>query len=94
MALAIGFDAKRIFENATGLGSYGRTVIRNLRRLRPEVEIRLFTPRASRLHLADDLWNDPAIKCVTPAHALVRPVWREWLMTSNMPHPRSISSMG
>jgi glycosyltransferase involved in cell wall biosynthesis len=42
--LRVGFDAKRAFNNATGLGNYSRFVINALIRLFPQHEYFLFTP--------------------------------------------------
>lgn len=42
--MRIGFDAKRIFQNTTGLGNYSRTVVKNLAEFYPENEYFLFTP--------------------------------------------------
>ena len=42
--MRIGFDAKRIFQNTTGLGNYSRSVVKNLADLYPENEYYLFTP--------------------------------------------------
>lgn len=47
-SLKIGFDAKRLFHNHTGLGNYGRTLVRDLQRLYPEHEYHLFTPKISK----------------------------------------------
>lgn len=44
--MRIGFDAKRIFQNATGLGNYSRSVVKNLAERFPENEYVLFTPNA------------------------------------------------
>ena len=52
----IGYDAKRIVRNGTGLGSYGRTLINDLAPLMPDTNLRLYAPDAGR----DDLairWN-------------------------------------
>jgi glycosyltransferase involved in cell wall biosynthesis len=45
----IGFDAKRVFHNATGLGNYSRDVLRILHRLRPEHAYFAYTPRPGRM---------------------------------------------
>jgi glycosyltransferase involved in cell wall biosynthesis len=45
----IGFDAKRVFHNATGLGNYSRDVLRVLVRLRPEHAYFAYTPRPGRI---------------------------------------------
>jgi glycosyltransferase involved in cell wall biosynthesis len=42
--LRIGFDAKRAFNNGTGLGNYSRFIINGLMRLFPQYEYFLFTP--------------------------------------------------
>lgn len=49
----IGYDAKRIVRNGTGLGSYGRTLINDLSTLLPNTDLRLYAPDAGR----DDLRN-------------------------------------
>jgi len=41
----IAFDAKRIFNNQTGLGNYSRTLLDNLYRFFPEQSYLLYTPR-------------------------------------------------
>jgi glycosyltransferase involved in cell wall biosynthesis len=43
--MRVGFDAKRVFHNATGLGNYGRDVLRVLHRLHPEHQLVAYTPR-------------------------------------------------
>lgn len=43
--LKIGFDAKRLFLNNTGLGNYSRNLVKNLKQLYPEHEYHLFTPK-------------------------------------------------
>jgi glycosyltransferase involved in cell wall biosynthesis len=47
----IGFDAKRVFHNATGLGNYSRDVLRVLPRLAPEHRYLAYTPRPGRTPL-------------------------------------------
>ncbi len=41
--LKIGYDAKRLFNNFTGLGNYSRTLVRNMQECFPEHEYHLFT---------------------------------------------------
>ncbi len=43
--MQIGFDAKRAFNNATGLGNYSRRVVENLLHYFPEDDYYLFTPK-------------------------------------------------
>ena len=42
--MKIGFDAKRVFNNFTGLGNYSRTLVANLQKYYPQHEYHLFTP--------------------------------------------------
>jgi glycosyltransferase involved in cell wall biosynthesis len=55
----IGFDAKRVFHNATGLGNYARDVLRILHRHRPEHVYFAYTPRPGPLpfELAGDRFH-------------------------------------
>ena len=43
--MKIAFDAKRIFNNFTGLGNYGRAVVSNLAQHHPKHAYHLFTPK-------------------------------------------------
>ena len=43
--LKIGYDAKRLFNNTTGLGNYSRTLVRKLKELCPENDYILYTPK-------------------------------------------------
>jgi len=43
--LKIGFDAKRLFNNSTGLGNYSRTLISKLKEKYPDNEYLLYTPK-------------------------------------------------
>jgi len=43
--LIIAFDAKRLFNNNTGLGNYSRTLVRNLQKYYPQHKYHLFTPK-------------------------------------------------
>lgn len=46
--MRIGFDAKRLFVNNTGLGNYSRTLVENLHRFHPEHDLYLYAPRLVR----------------------------------------------
>jgi glycosyltransferase involved in cell wall biosynthesis len=43
--MKIGYDAKRFYNNKTGLGNYSRTLIDTLAKYHPEHEYHLFTPK-------------------------------------------------
>ena len=46
--LVIAFDAKRLFNNFTGLGNYSRTLLKNLEHFYPQNEYHLFTPKITK----------------------------------------------
>lgn len=46
--MVIAFDAKRLFNNFTGLGNYSRTLVRNLQSYFPDNEYHLFTPKITK----------------------------------------------
>lgn len=43
--MKIGFDAKRLYNNFTGLGNYSRTLVNDLHTNYPEDELYLYTPK-------------------------------------------------
>lgn len=45
--IRIGFDAKRVFQNFTGLGNYSRTLLASLNQHVPSLELHLFAPKRS-----------------------------------------------
>lgn len=63
--LVIGFDAKRIVSNATGLGSYGRTLVTDLCAI-PSLRLRLYAPNSGRDDLREQLPQSPGLALVTP----------------------------
>jgi len=42
--MRLGFDAKRLFNNRTGLGNYSRTIVDNILKYNPEHELFLYSP--------------------------------------------------
>ena len=70
MSLRIGFDAKRAFQNRTGLGNYSRMIITGMAQQHPDIELVLFTPKRKgpHAHFVDDY---PQVRVVEP-----RGLWR------------------
>ena len=82
----IGYDAKRIVRNATGLGSYGRTLINDLAPLMPDTELRLYAPDAGRDELRGQIlprenvsFSHPRLYC-----RLQRDLWRMYGVVNNL----------
>ncbi|MFA6261760.1 MAG: glycosyltransferase family 1 protein [Bacteroidia bacterium] len=80
--LRIGFDAKRIFRNPTGLGNYSRFVVESLMDNFPQHRYYLYTPDAR-----NDLFTENSTKFIiqTPQgllNSLVPSLWRSF----SLPH--------
>ncbi len=72
--MRIGFDAKRAYQNRTGLGNYSRTLVTSLAEYYPEHEYVLFAPKEKPLYQPP-----PAVATITPQsflHRMLKPVWR------------------
>lgn len=72
--MKIGFDAKRAFQNKTGLGNYSRSLISILHQHYPENGYVLFAPRRTDLF---DI-NNTSIQVVTPSSKLDRSFSSLW----------------
>jgi len=72
--IKIGFDAKRIFNNSTGLGNYSRTLVDNLIKQYPENQYFLFTPKIKLKHYEDHYSALDNVTIITPEG--FHPLWR------------------
>ena len=61
----IGFDAKRVVRNGTGLGSYGRTLVNDLAQ-RQDLELRLYAPDKGRDDLRNQIVERPNVRFCYP----------------------------
>ncbi|MBQ7472327.1 MAG: glycosyltransferase family 4 protein [Prevotella sp.] len=83
----IGFDAKRIVRNGTGLGSYSRTLVNSLSALPADLQLRLYTPDMGRDDLRQQIEMRPGVEFVYPANiplqskGLIARVRRDWWRT-------------
>jgi len=73
----IGFDAKRIVRNGTGLGSYGRTLVNDLAQ-KPDLELRLYAPDQGRDDLRNQIVERPNVTFCYPHVGPLRGAW--WRM--------------
>ncbi len=64
--MRVGFDAKRLFLNNTGLGNYSRTLIRNLVKYYPDNTYYLYSPTVERNAATEFFFNQDNIKIITP----------------------------
>ncbi len=78
--LLIGFDAKRIVRNATGLGNYSRTLIKNLLSWHNDrFSLRLYAPDRGKDNLRKQICEDERVRYVFPVGrmpAVGRAWWR------------------
>lgn len=77
--MKIGFDAKRIARNGTGLGSYGRTLVNALSEAAPQYELRLYAPDKGREDLCQQVNAADNIVWCYPSgmtFRLQRDLWR------------------
>ena len=73
----IGYDAKRIVRNETGLGSYGRTLVNDLAPIMPDVTLRLYAPDAGRNDLRCQVQSRENVRFCYPRHLRFR-LQRDW----------------
>ena len=75
--MRIGFDAKRIVNNTTGLGSYARTLVNDLAEAADDAtELRLYAPDAGNRQLRRQVVDSPLITYCYPRHAQLKWLWR------------------
>lgn len=74
--MKIGFDAKRLYNNLTGLGNYSRTVVDILTDHYPENRYFLYTPKIKEDSRTEPYLYNPACTTVTPGNPFLRGLWR------------------
>lgn len=72
--LRIGFDAKRLFHNGTGLGNYSRSLVRSLHQYYPENSYVLFTPSIT--YKEESYFFTQEFEVVSPGIFTSKSVWR------------------
>ena len=78
--MKIGFDAKRAFQNNTGLGNYSRTLISTLATDFPKEEYFLFAPKKTGMYIT----NLPVILPGKTVHRWLKSVWRSRWVTEDL----------
>ncbi|MBQ3698458.1 MAG: glycosyltransferase family 4 protein [Bacteroidaceae bacterium] len=76
--IIIGFDAKRIVRNGTGLGSYGRTLVNDLAR-QQDLQLRLYAPDEGRADLRSQIVERPNVRFSFAGRKGVGAAW--WRMS-------------
>jgi glycosyltransferase involved in cell wall biosynthesis len=79
-SLRIGFDAKRAFQNFTGLGNYSRFVLNALRQYQPQHHYEAYTPKRKASH-----WSEfPETQIHTAPPNQIPSIWRSWGIKSDL----------
>ncbi|HYC85446.1 MAG TPA: glycosyltransferase family 1 protein [Chryseosolibacter sp.] len=85
--MKIGFDAKRIFANFTGLGNYSRFVVDALTTCYEEHHYYLYSPSKRSHPEVDAITSRPNVAVVSPQGLFSKPVfsalWRTWAMSGH-----------
>lgn len=76
--MRIAFDAKRAFNNFTGLGNYSRLIVASLQRHYPQNDYFLFTPKVNELIADDFIENAQVVLPKKSLHQLFTAYWRSW----------------
>jgi glycosyltransferase involved in cell wall biosynthesis len=82
--LRIGFDAKRAFQNFTGLGNYSRSVLESLSISFPENEYYLYTPKPIHNKRTAPLFGKPNLMIKSPKLPFLKSLWRSRFVVKNL----------
>ena len=79
--MRIAFDAKRIYQNKTGLGNYSRTLVKSLASLYPTNEYLLYAPKQTDLFDARNCYNTSLKTPQSFLHQKLSALWRsKWVV--------------
>ncbi|EPH16341.1 glycosyltransferase family 4 protein [Hoylesella oralis] len=86
--LSVGYDAKRIVRNGTGLGNYGRTLVNDMAHIVPEgTRLRLYTPDLGRQELRSKIIESPSVQFVCPngyGFPMGKSLWRSRFVVKDL----------
>lgn len=74
--LNIGYDAKRLFNNFTGLGNYSRTLLRDLSQYYPDNAYFLYTPKVVKNEETHFFLNSASFHVQQPTRFQLKSYWR------------------
>lgn len=83
--MRIGFDAKRAFQNSTGLGNYSRDVIRLFSNRMPDHEFFLFDPKGSGIKFEFNKFNTHVISSNRKT-SIGKALWRSYNLKRQVDH--------
>jgi glycosyltransferase involved in cell wall biosynthesis len=78
--MKIGYDAKRIVRNGTGLGNYGRTLVNDIAQYDAQLDLRLYAPDKGRDELRGQIVAQDNVSFCYP-HDSAQPFAKAWWRT-------------
>jgi len=81
--MRIGFDAKKVFTNYTGLGNYARNLLSGLAEFYPENEYHLYVPSVKR-NKETSLFLDNPVFNTQISHAAIKAYWRSFSICNQL----------
>jgi len=81
--MKIGYDAKRIVRNGTGLGNYGRTLVNDIAQYDRQLDLRLYAPDKGRDKLRGQIVAQNNVSFCYP-HDSALPFAKAWWRTKGM----------
>ena len=82
--MKIGYDAKRLFNNFTGLGNYSRTMIDILTTYVPEHQYLLYSPAVTKNQVTMPYLETERCRTIVPTGMMKGSLWRTYGMASAM----------
>jgi len=78
--MQVGFEAKRLFTNFTGLGNYSRFVVNALSEYIPENKYILYSPKIRQHPEVDPILARANVQAIGPAggYRYLKSLWRSW----------------
>ena len=80
----LGFDAKRLFNNYTGLGNYSRTLLQNLALQYPSDQYHLYTPEVQTNTETAKFQENSSFKIHTPPRKFLKSFWRSYGLSAHL----------
>lgn len=81
--MKLGFDAKRLFNNYTGLGNYSRSLVFHLQQSNPDIEYHLFSPEASPGKATAHFFNTSQFH-IHQSKARIKAYWRSFSIIKDL----------
>ena len=81
--MRIGYDAKRIVRNGTGLGNYGRTLVNDIAQYDAQLDLRLYAPDKGRDELRGQIVAQDNVSFCYPQESFL-PFYKAWWRTKGI----------